>query len=63
MNINGIASASMSMSAMQLEAACNTALLKESMDSMEQQALSLIEDMAQSVPVLAPAPGHIDTYI
>lgn len=59
--INGIASASMTMSAMQLETACNTALLKQSMESMEQQALSLIDDMAQSVP--APAAGHIDTYI
>ncbi len=61
MDVNGIASAAMSMSAMQMEAACSTALLKRSMESMEQQALSLIEDMAQAAPV--PGPGHIDTYI
>lgn len=63
-SIDGIAAAAMSMSAMQLETACNTALLKESMESMEQQALSLISDLAQTVP--APAVcrgGHIDTYI
>lgn len=63
MGVNGIGAATISMSGMQLEAACNTALLKKSMESMEQQALSLIDDMAQSVPVAAPAPGHIDMYI
>ncbi len=51
------------MSGMQLEAACGAALLKKSMESMEQQAMSLIQDMAQAVPVPAPAAGHIDTYI
>ncbi len=61
--INGIASASMTMSAMQLETACNTALLKKSMESMEQQALGLIEDLAQTVPAPALQEGHIDTYI
>lgn len=63
MDLNGIASASMSMSAMQLESAYSAALLKKSMEGMEQQALSLIDDMAQAVPAPAPGPGHIDTYI
>ena len=61
--IDSIASASMSMSALQLETVCNTALLKKSMESMEQQAMSLIEDMAQSVPAPVPSAGHIDMYI
>lgn len=61
--INSIAAASVSMSAMQLESACNMALLKKSMDGMEQQALSLIEDMAQSVPAALPSQSYIDTYI
>ena len=61
--INGIAAASMSMSAMQLETAYSTALLKKSMEGMEQQALSLIEDMAQSVPTSFPGQSYIDTYI
>lgn len=61
--INGIAAASVSMSAMQLETATSTALLKKSMEGMEQQALSLIEDMTQSVPVSLPRQGYIDTYI
>ena len=59
--ISGIAAASMSMSAMQFETAYSTALLKKSMEGMEQEMLSLIEDLAQSVP--APRAGHIDTYI
>lgn len=63
MDVNGIASAAVSMSAMQLESACSAALLKKSMEGMEQQALSLIEDMAAAVPVPPVAPGHIDTYI
>lgn len=61
--INGIAAASMSMSAMQLETAYSTALLKKSMEGMEQQALSLIDDMTQSVPVSLPSQSYIDTYI
>ncbi len=61
--VNGIAAATVNMSAMQLESACSTALLKKSMESMEQQALSLINDMAQAVPVPGPGAGHIDTYI
>lgn len=60
---NGIAAASMSMSAMQLETAYSTALLKKSMEGMEQQALSLIEGMTQSVPTLFPGSSTIDTYI
>ena len=60
---SGIAATSVSMSAMQLETAYSTALLKKSMESMEQQALSLIDDMAQSVPVSFPHQGYIDTYI
>lgn len=61
--INSIASASMSMSAMNLETATSMALLKKSMEGMEQQALSLIDDMAQSVPVSLPSQSYIDTYI
>lgn len=61
--MNGIAAASMSMSAMQLETAYSTALLKKSMEGMEQQALSLIEDLAQSVPASLPGQSYIDTYI
>ena len=61
--INSIASASVSMSAMNLETATSMALLKKSMEGMEQQALSLIDDMAQSVPVSLPSQSYIDTYI
>ena len=61
--MNGIAAASMSMSAMQLETAYSTALLKKSMEGMEQQALSLIEDLAQSVPASFPGQSYIETYI
>ena len=60
---SGIAATSVSMSAMQLETAYSTALLKKSMEGMEQQALSLIEDMAQSVPATLPSQSYIDTYI
>ena len=42
---------------------CSSDLLKKSMESMEQQAMSLINDMAQAVPVPAPSAGHIDMYI
>lgn len=60
--VNAIAATSVSMSAMQMETAYQTALLKKSMEGMEQQAISLIRDLAQTVP--APvARGHIDTYI
>ena len=62
--INSLASASLRMSAMDLETAYSTALLKRSMEGMEQQALSLIEDMAQSVPTATlPGDSYIDTYI
>ena len=61
--ISGIAATSVSMSAMQLETATSMALLKKSMEGMEQQALSLIEDMAQSVPATLPSQSYIDTYI
>ena len=59
--VNGIAAASMSMSAMQFETAYSTALLKKSMEGMEQEILTLIKNIAQPAP--APGPGHIDTYI
>ncbi len=61
--MNGIAAASVSMSAMQLETAYSTALLKKSMEGMEQQALSLLEDLAQTVPTPRFDGGTIDTYI
>ena len=62
--INGSAAASVRMSAMQLETAYSTALLKKSMEGMEQQALSLIQDMAQATPTVSlPSDSYIDTYI
>lgn len=63
MDTYGIAGAAMSMSAMQFETAYSTAMLKKSMEGMEQEALSLIEAMEALVPAPAAAPGHIDTYI
>lgn len=63
MDTYGIAGTAMSMSAMQFETAYSTAMLKKSMEGMEQEALSLIEAMEASVPAPAAAAGHIDTYI
>ncbi len=61
--VSGIASASMNVSAMQLETAYSTAILKKSMDNMEQQAMSLIDQMAQTVTIPATSQGHLDLYI
>lgn len=61
--IDSIAAASMSMSAMRLQTAYDTAILKKTMEGMEQEILTLIENIAQSTPTPPAAPGHIDTYI
>ncbi len=61
--VSGIAAASMSISQMQLETAYSTAVLKKSMESMEQQAMNLISQMTQTVMVPATSQGHLDLYI
>ena len=56
----GIAAAAMSMQNARIMESYNNAVLKKSMDSMEEQAMSLINDMMQSVP--APAQYGFDVY-
>lgn len=56
---DSIAAASMSMSQLQLETAYDTAMIKKSMDTMEQQAMAMI-DMMNSVP--APKQYNFDVY-
>lgn len=56
---DSIAAASMSMSQLQFETAYDTAMIKKSMDSMEQQAMAMIE-MMNSVP--APKQYNFDVY-
>lgn len=56
---DSIAAASMSMSQLQLETAYDTAMVKKSMDTMEQQAMAMI-DMMNSVP--APKQYNFDVY-
>jgi len=46
----GIAAAAMSMQAAALQSSYSNAILKKNMDTMEQQAMSLINDMMQAVP-------------
>lgn len=58
--MDSIAAASMSMSEAKLSMAYETALMKKSMDAMETQAMSLIEDLAQAVP--APSQYSFDVY-
>lgn len=58
--VDGIVSASMSMAQARLESAYSTGLLKKSMDDMESQAMSLINDMMGAVP--PPSQYHFDVY-
>ena len=46
---DSIAAASMSMSRLQFETAYDTAMVKKSMDAMEQQAMAFVE-MMDSIP-------------
>lgn len=57
---DSIAAASMSMSQAQFAAAYDTAIMKKSMDSMESQAETLINDMLAAVP--APSQYGFDVY-
>ena len=56
---DSIAAASMSMSRLQFETAYDTAMVKKSMDAMEQQAMAFVE-MMDSIP--APSPYNFDVY-
>ncbi|MDE6880751.1 MAG: YjfB family protein [Oscillospiraceae bacterium] len=58
--VDGIVSASMSMSQERLEMAYGTAMMKKSMDNMESQAMSLINDMMGAVP--PPSEYNFDVY-
>lgn len=58
--MDSIAAASMSMSQAQFASAYETAIMKKSMDSMESQAASLINDMLAAVP--APSQYGFDVY-
>lgn len=57
--MESIAAAAMSMSQLQFQTAYDTAMIKKSMDGMEQQAQAMIE-MMQSVP--APGQYGFDVY-
>lgn len=57
--MEGIAAAAMSMSQLQFQNAYDTAMIKKSMEGMEQQAQAMIE-MMQSVP--APSQYGFDVY-
>lgn len=56
----GIAAAAMSMQNARIQESYNNAILKKSMDSMEEQAMSLINEMMQAVP--APSQYGFDVY-
>lgn len=58
--MDSIAAASMSLSQAQFASAYDTAIMKKSMDSMESQAVSLIQDMLAAVP--APSQYGFDVY-
>lgn len=58
--MDSIAAASMSLSQAQFASAYDTAIMKKSMDSMESQAVSLIQDMLVAVP--APSQYGFDVY-
>ncbi|MDE7218308.1 MAG: YjfB family protein [Oscillospiraceae bacterium] len=58
--MESIAAASMSMSQMQFANAYDMAILKKSMESMESQAETLINDMLAAVP--APSQYGFDVY-
>jgi len=58
--MDSIAAASMSLSQAQFASAYDTAIMKKSMDSMESQAASLIQDMLAAVP--APSQYGFDVY-
>ena len=58
--MESIAAASMSMSQMQMANAYDMAILKKSMESMEAQAETLINDMLAAVP--APSQYGFDVY-
>ena len=58
--MESIAAASMSMSQMQFANAYDMAILKQSMESMETQAETLINDMLAAVP--APSQYGFDVY-
>ena len=58
--MDSIAAASMSMSEPQFASAYDTAIMKKSMDSMEMQAETLINDMLAAVPT--PGQFGVDFY-
>ncbi len=58
--MDSIAALSMSMSEARFAAAYDTAIMKKSMDSMESQAETLINDMLAAVP--APSQYGFDVY-
>ena len=58
--MDGIAAASIQMSQETLGVAYGTALMKKSMETMEGQAISLINDMMGAVP--APSEYNFDVY-
>lgn len=60
--MDSIAAASMSMSQAQLGTAYDMAIMKKSMDSMESQAETLINDMLAAVPLPAPSQYGFDVY-
>lgn len=58
--MESIAAASMSMAQAQFSTAFDTAMVKKSMESMEMQAETLINDMLSAVP--APGQYGFDVY-
>lgn len=54
-----IAATSVMMNAQQMQQSYDVSLLKNAMANQTQQALSLVKDMAQSVPTRFGAPGSL----
>ncbi len=59
--IEGLAAASVDWSMAKIQNSVSTAMLKKSMDSTQEQALSLVQDMLEAVP--APSQYGFDVQV
>ncbi|MCI8284810.1 MAG: putative motility protein [Firmicutes bacterium] len=57
---NSIAAASVSMSQAKVQTSVNIALMKKSMDQQEAMAVSLVQDMMESIPAPVGTGDFID---
>lgn len=60
--MESIAAASMAMSQARFESAYDMAVMKKTMDTQEQQAETLINDMLAGVPMNIPSQYGFDVY-